>query len=146
MFQRIQTVWMIVALVLMCMFPFFPFLTIESIDISLFRFTSSINSNLLDSFSIYAPTVFYTISFIVLAISLFMYKKRMLQARLLTFFCILQLIQSATICYILYINRMNSFYLRSSVTIPIISLILGVMAIRRVYYDEALVRASSRIR
>lgn len=162
MLQRIQTIWILIALILMSIFPFMDYTNISGqvfdVNMSVFSTTiSDTNSVLKDSpniFFLLAPFVLNVVIILGLFVSIFVYKKRILQARLLTYAFIVILVLSCIIGYNIYYifhywaDLIGGGYISISFynSLPIISLILIYLAIRRIYYDEALVRAANRIR
>jgi hypothetical protein len=87
----------------------------------------------------------------ILAIAdIFLYKKRILQARLNIFLALLCLGYYGVIAIYIWLMKMSvegvEWMLDIWVAIPLINFILTLMATRRILKDEALVRAADRIR
>ncbi|MDR1897630.1 MAG: DUF4293 domain-containing protein [Prevotellaceae bacterium] len=82
------------------------------------------------------------------AISMFMYKKRIRQMRFNIFnSIILVALQGFIIYYIIgYINKSSSFIFSLPSIFPVISLILSILAIRNILKDELLIKSLNRIR
>jgi hypothetical protein len=85
---------------------------------------------------------------IIPAISMFMYRKRMLQMRFNIFNSILLVALQGFIVYhiiIVYIDHSRFIFTIQSV-FPVISLILSILAIRNILKDELLIKSLNRIR
>lgn len=165
MIQRIQSIWMLIAVVLLIIFACTSYVSVLTplADININPFGQSLsasigetgNLNLVD-FS-WVPGVVSVIATLVTAIAIFLFKNRILQARLIVFAIILLLILNCILGYVLYqvydfAGSTSGIMLGASVKLhihllwPLISIVFLYLAVRRVYYDEALIRASNRIR
>jgi hypothetical protein len=85
---------------------------------------------------------------IIPAISLFLYKKRMLQMRFNIFNSILLVALQGFIVYYIVSNtgQETKFIFTIQSVFPVISLILSIMAIRKILRDEILIQSLNRIR
>lgn len=82
-------------------------------------------------------------------VDIFLYKKRILQARLNIFTVMLCLGYYGVLGVYIWFAKMNlsaDWHIIPWASIPAISLVLTMMATRRILRDEALVRAADRIR
>jgi hypothetical protein len=82
------------------------------------------------------------------AISMFLYRKRILQMRFNIFNSILLVaLQGFIVYYIVpYIGRGTGFIFTIQSVFPVISLILSILAIRNILKDELLIKSLNRIR
>ena len=82
--------------------------------------------------------------------AIFLYKKRMLQARLCVYNILLILVWMALCAYYVYTNQAKAenchFEMEFTAALPAVSLILYILARRGIIKDEKLVRAADRIR
>ncbi len=137
MIQRIQSIYLLIVSILAIVFCFYP---IANINEQVLKFSKFI---ILDIISIIIATIAF--------VSIFLFKKRMLQIRINSFNIILmffQLILSGIWVYLSAegFNNIKTFSLNLSAILPIINIILSYLAIRAIGKDEAMVRAVDRIR
>lgn len=85
------------------------------------------------------------VSFSVSFVSIFMYRKRVLQIRLNVFNTVILIALQGWILW-LYLSAQGSTYLTTTVVFPAVSAILSMMAIKYIARDEAMVRSTSRLR
>ena len=98
----------------------------------------------------YAPWALFalqTVSAILALVTIFLYKKRMLQIRL-TLFNMLVLVgyYVTLVIFVLNLKGDASFVPSWTVCLPLISIILSWLAIRAIGKDEMLVKAYERLR
>ena len=82
-------------------------------------------------------------------VDIFLYRRRILQARLNIFTVMLCLGYYGVLAIYVWLAKMSlaaDWYLTVWASFPLVSLILTLMATRRILKDEALVRAADRIR
>ena len=82
-------------------------------------------------------------------VDIFLYRKRLLQARLNIFSVMLCLGYYGVLAIYVWLAKMTltaDWYITIWASFPLISLVLTLMATRRILKDEALVRAADRIR
>ena len=152
MWQRIQTVWLVLVALLMAVFAFQ--------DIAVFTLPGG-TFCFLDNWHIYngADGVgqhnvwgigALSIVSAVLALRLvFLYKRRMLQMRftvLLLFLIVGELMYIAFVSWRFCSAKDARFGIRFPLALPIICLPLLYLAARRMIYDEMLIRTSNRLR
>ncbi len=150
MIQRIQTIYLLVIVILgilLCCFPPVQFLAING--------TEYITLNTFQKY----PLAIISIAIpLVALIDIFLYKHRLLQARINIVNVVLCIGYYAILAlYITYIVKGHEpvggiilkdadWYINIWAAIPLINLILSLMATRRILKDEALVRAADRLR
>ncbi|WP_373811255.1 DUF4293 domain-containing protein [Porphyromonas macacae] len=152
MWQRIQTLWLLLAGILMTLLllnPLAVFIQPDGTSYSLF--VSGVQEIGTKKMVTPAWGLFVIDAIIVLIsfITIFLYKKRILQIRLTVFNMLV------TIGFIIYLALVSwhfcsthsaSFGFKFWLGIPLICLIFQYLAIRNIGADEALVRASNRLR
>lgn len=82
-------------------------------------------------------------------VDIFLYKKRLLQARLNIFSIMLCLGYYGVLAIYVYLAKMvmgAEWYILPWAAIPLVCLVLTIMATRRILKDEAMVRAADRLR
>lgn len=150
MIQRVQTLYLLAVVVLgvlLCCFPPVQFLPTEGVDyVSLMPFSKW-------------PLAVISVAIpLVALVDIFLFKHRLLQARLnivnvvlgLGYYALLALYISfvvkgyETVCGVALTSA--SWYLNVWAGLPLVCIVLSMMATRRILKDEALVRAADRIR
>ena len=140
MIQRIQTLYLLAVVVLGTLLCFFAPVGYVYEDLT---------TGMLQTFSQW-PLAVITVAIPLLAfVDIFLYKKRILQARLNIINVVLCLGWYAVcFCYV-WFDKQNlgiDWYVTVWAAIPFVCLVLIMMAMRRILRDEALVRAADRIR
>jgi hypothetical protein len=150
MIQRIQTLYLLLVVVLgtlLCLFSPMQFLLPEG--------TEYVTLNVLDKW----PMAVMTIASPVLAlVTIFLFKRRLLQARFnvmnvilcLGFYALLALYTAYVVKGYETIGEISlagaDWYISVWAAIPLVNIVLLMMATRRILKDEALVRAADRLR
>ena len=150
MIQRIQTLYLLLVVILgtlLCFFSPVQFLMPEGIDY--------VNLHAFDKW----PLAVMTLAIPVLAfVNIFLFKRRLLQARLnivnvifcLGYYALVALYVAFVVKGYEPIHGMTlmdaDWYINLWAAIPAINIVLTMMATRRILRDEALVRAADRIR
>ena len=149
MIQRIQTIYLLAVTILMviCMCNPIGSIIAGTNEISEF---SNLSITLPDGTVDYSPWALFAILLVVSILSfitIFLFKKRMLQIRL-TIFSSVMLIgyYMALVAYIFMLAEEASFSPSWTICIPFIGVILNWLAIRVIGADEALVKAYDRLR
>lgn len=149
MIQRIQTIYLLAVTILMviCMCNPIGSIIAGTNEISEF---SNLSITLPDGIVDYSPWALFAILLVVSILSfitIFLFKKRMLQIRL-TIFSSVMLIgyYMALVAYIFMLAEEASFSPSWTICIPFIGVILNWLAIRGIGADEALVKAYDRLR
>jgi hypothetical protein len=153
MLQRIQTLYLFIALVLMALMFFFPYAEILSGEGKLYTFEFD-GLHYIDSAIVYIQTVPSIILLsVILAINIvtiFLFKKRIIQMRVAFINLILMLGFIGLIYF--YVRNFSVDLQADAVSykvydaFPFVSAILTYLAIRAIGKDEALVRSIDRIR
>ncbi len=146
MIQRIQTIYLIIVVILIVQVFFFPFLIFfneqESISFDALKISDG-------EYLLPLSILFGTIILLAL-ISIFLYKKRMLQARITVVNTLLLLGSIGLVAYFGWQmkNSLTDYHIQYNFTciFPIIAIIFNYLALRGIQKDEALVRSANRIR
>ena len=150
MIQRIQTLYLLLVVILGTLLCFFP-----PVEFLLPNATEYISLKAFDKW----PLAVMSIAIPLLAlVVIFLFKRRLLQARLNIMNVILCLGYYAVLAlYVAYVIKGYEpigettltdaqWYLNLWAAIPLINIVLMMMATRRILKDEALVRAADRLR
>ena len=147
MIQRIQTIFVLVAEMLVASLFMLKFADL-SVNGELFTFTANgifNGENLV--FKGLPLLIFIGLILALHLMVIFMYKKRILQIRILVFTIILLLGLFGMFFYFTYAGFTDAqVAFKIPVAFPIIAIILDYLAIRAIGRDEALVRSMDRIR
>lgn len=149
MIQRIQSIYLLVVTILsvICMCNPVGSIIAGTHDISEF---SNLCITFADGTKDYAPWALFAILLVIATLSfvtIFLFKKRMLQIRLTIFSSILIIGYYITlIAFTLMLADGTSFVPSWSICLPVVSIILNWLAIRSIGADEALVKAYDRLR
>ena len=148
MLQRIQTVYLLIIMALTIAILFLPLAVLQSGD-QLFTFDATGISTMAAQPELIYPTwglFALTIVISLLALlTIFLFKKRILQIRICVFNAILMLGFYGLFAFF-YQKEIFSLSLKIAFSFPLISLILDYLAIRNIGADEALVRSLDRLR
>jgi hypothetical protein len=154
MIQRIQSVYLFVAALLTALIFFFPFAQyLKGNDIYIFDVTGVYHSATNEVVMSTIPVLVLPALCMILAlVTIFMYKRRMMQMRLGSLNIFLYVILIAAIFF--YSDRTETFLGKEDLVtdfgfgtiLPILCIILTFFANRAIKKDEALVRAADRIR
>ena len=153
MLQRIQTVYLLLIVVLTITTLFLPLAVLQAGN-DLFSFDASGVSTLMGEPELIYPTwglfALTAIIAIVALVTIFLFKRRILQIRLCVFNALLMLGFYGFFAYLAY-NFTSSFEgmslcVRVGLAFPLVNLILDYLAIRNIGADEALVRSLDRLR
>ena len=154
MIQRIQTLYLLIIAGLAMAMLFMPLATVRFDNQFFFVDASGMNAMTTPSELVYPAWGLMALSAaitIIAFITIFLYKKRMLQIRLCIYNAFLLIGFYGYFAYVLYnIAGLPGNYMFGNVRIalafPLICLILDYLAIRNIGADETLVRALSRLR
>ena len=152
MIQRIQTIYLLLVVALgitLCFMPVLQFVTPEEVEKlqiwELFAFAYS-NVPLQGLWGLTLTTILIPLLALV---DIFLYNKRLLQARLNIFTVMLCLGYYGVLAIYVWLAKTAlgvDWHILPWASIPLVCLVLTVMATRRILKDEALVRAADRIR
>ena len=138
MLQRIQSVFLTSALVLLGL------LFVRSFAVMVFEQ----NGEAVVRATQLPMAIIQVVAFTVTLITIFLYKKRMLQIRLCVFNCVLLLgYQGFVIWHVYQLSQSaDATQLKATMVIPIVAAILTFLALRGIAKDEALIRSLERLR
>jgi hypothetical protein len=151
MLQRIQTVYLLIIAALAALLLFMPLSVLQTGD-RLYTFDAFGVNDVAASEIVY-PTwglfVLAALMSLLALVTIFLYKKRMLQIRLCLFNAVLMLGFYAFFAYLIVVIKQQldiSVSVRIALSFPVICLILDYLAIRNIGADETLVRSLERLR
>lgn len=149
MIQRIQSVYLLVVAILMIICLCNPVGSIIAADNQISEFTNLFIA-MPDGSKSYDPWALFTILLIVAIVAfvtIFLFKKRMLQIRLTIFSSVLLIgYYMALVAFIFMLAEDTTFSASWTICLPLVGIILNWLAIRGIGADEALVRAYDRLR
>jgi len=149
MIQRIQSVYLLVVTILMIVCLCNPIGSIIASTNEISEF-GNLFITLPDGTKDYSTWGLFAILLVVAILSfvtIFLFKKRMLQIRLTIFSSVVLIgYYLALVAYIFMLAEETSFTPSWTICLPFISLILNWLAIRGIGADEALVKAYDRLR
>ena len=153
MLQRIQTVYLLIIVALMVATLFLPLAMFQAGD-QFYSFDATGISTIAATPELVYPTwglfALTAVISILALVTIFLFKKRMLQIRLCIFNGILMLGFYGLFAFFVWIlkDQLNDAALsvKIALSFPLISLILDYLAIRNIGADEALVRSLDRLR
>ena len=153
MLQRIQTLYLLIASVSMLLASLLPLVRFTMLNGDIVTFEAMgvyLNGILIDS--TWALMVIGAITSILALLTTFLYKGRLLQIRL-SILNALMMIGFYLFAGFLFFRIMTSsqlggadFSIGFAAFLPFVAIVMSVLAIRRIYADEALVRSLSRLR
>lgn len=150
MIQRIQTVYLLAVVALgvtLCFMPVVQFVTPEeAAELQIWELRPSGGAPLQGLWGLLLSTALIPLLALV---DIFLFKKRLVQARLNIFSVMLCLGWYAVLALYIWLAKMSmgvDWHILPWASIPLICLVLTLMATRRILKDEALVRAADRIR
>jgi hypothetical protein len=135
MIQRIQTLYLFIVIVLQSV--------LLSTGIAKYIDPEG-NVIILKTMSFFLLAALTSLTSLIPAISMFLYRKRMLQIRFNVFNSILLVALQGFIVY--YFIRGTGLIFTVQSIFPVISLILSILAIRNILKDELLIKSLNRIR
>ncbi len=150
MIQRIQSVYLLAVTILLIIGLCHPVGSYIGSDFAVSEF-SNLRVLAPDGTADYAPWALFAILLVaaLLAfVTIFLFKRRMLQIRLTIFSTILLVGYCATLIVFIFILKKegNTFVPSWTVCLPVIAIILNWLAIRAIGKDEVLVKAYERLR
>lgn len=153
MLQRIQTVYLLLVTVLTLSLFFLPLAVLQSGD-TLYSFDIFGLNTLLGEKELLFPTwglaALAVVIMVIALITIFLFKRRMLQIRLTIFNTILLFGFYGLFAFLIYTFKGDfgelSYNLKFATAFPAVSIVLNYLAIRNIGADEALVRSLNRLR
>lgn len=150
MIQRIQTLYLLAIVILgaaLIWLPVVQLLTPESADqLQVWELGALGGAPLQGLWGLLVTTALIPV---LALIDIFLYKKRILQARLNIFLAMLCLGYYGVLALYIWLATMSmdvEWHLLPWASFPLVCMVLTLMATRRILKDEALVRAADRIR
>lgn len=151
MIQRLQTLFLFIVLVCSIMYFIFPIAHIilpdNTIPIKICGFycldEKTLNNNFISGWYLMTLAI---INSLTTLISIFLYKKRMLQIRLNIFNIFIKLGFFTMIFFFLHQSKIIDYHISILIILPIVEVILTILAIRLILRDEVLVKSIDRIR
>lgn len=152
MLQRIQTVYLLIIAVLAALLLFMPLAVLQTgndfYTFDIYGVKPIASSEIV--YSTWGLFVLTALISLLALITIFLYKKRMLQIRLCIFNAILMLGFYGFFVYLIIVMKQQlddvSISVRIALSFPVICLILDYLAIRNIGADETLVRSLERLR
>lgn len=153
MLQRIQTVYLLIIVALMVAMLFLPLALLQAGD-QFYSFDATGISTIAAQPELVYPTwglfALTTVISILALVTIFLFRKRILQIRLCIFNAILMLGFYGLFGFFVWVldGKMEDAILsvKIALSFPVIALILDYLAIRNIGADEALVRSLDRLR
>ncbi len=149
MIQRIQSVYLLIVAILSVIVMSNPIGSFIAADNSIVEFTnlSLIDQSGVEDYKPWALFAILMISAIISLITIFLYRKRMLQIRLTLFNIILAIGYYVTlVTFVFMLKGESTFVLSWMVCLPFVGIVLDWLAIRAIGKDEMLVKAYERLR
>lgn len=150
MIQRIQTIYLLVVVALGITLLFMPVVQFvspeDAAELQVFELSALGGAPLQ---GIWGLTLTTALIPLLALVDIFLYKKRILQARLNIFTVMLCLGYYGVLAIYIWLAKMSmglEWHLIPWASIPLVCMILTLMATRAILKDEALVRAADRIR
>lgn len=153
MLQRIQTVYLLIIVALTVAMLFLPLAVLQSSDQLLLFDAFGVSTMTAQPELIYPTWGLFALTAIIALLAfltIFLFKKRMLQIRICIFNGLLMLGIYGMVAFFIWNLKGQmgevTFSIKFALSFPIISLILDYLAIRNIGADEALVRSLDRLR
>ena len=153
MIQRIQSLFLLLALICMSIFYFVPFGSLEMqtetgiTDVPMGLYGVDLGE---EHFSTLPLLILLSVVVLILLLTIFMYRHRILQIRICIFNLILTLGCSGLAFFFLYQASekfaANNYHTSVLIVLPIVAAVFIGLAIRGIAKDEALIRSIDRIR
>ncbi|MBR4263146.1 MAG: DUF4293 domain-containing protein [Paludibacteraceae bacterium] len=152
MIQRIQTIYLLLVVALgitLCFMPVLQFVTPEEAETLQIWELSAFSYSSVPLQGLWGLTLTTILIPLLALVDIFLYNKRLLQARLNIFTVMLCLGYYGVLAIYVWLAKTAlgvDWHILPWASIPLVCLVLTVMATRRILKDEALVRAADRIR
>jgi len=149
MIQRVQTLYLLAVVALgiaLVWLPVLQLVTPEEADLQVYELSALGGAPLQGLWGLLVTTILIPLLALV---DIFLYKKRILQARLNIFLAMLCLGYYGVLAIYIWQARLAlgvEWHLMPWASFPLVCLVLTLMATRAILKDEALVRAADRIR
>ena len=152
MLQRIQTVYLLIVALLMVGVLFLPLAALQSAGAAYLFDAAGVRTLAEQPELVYPTWALFGLTAVIALIALitvFLYKKRVLQIRLSVFNAILMVGFYALFGFFVYTFKNSTevaLTVKIALSFPLIALILNYLAIRNIGADEVLVRSLDRLR
>ena len=154
MLQRIQTVYLLIVAALGFAMLFLPIANMQAgtelFTFDVFGLNAGAGPETQQVYRTWSLAVITIITAVLPFVTVFMYKKRMLQIRFCIFNAILLICFYALFAFFVWITygkySATHFGIEFALSFPLVNLILTYLAVRNIGADEALVRSLERIR
>lgn len=154
MWQRIQTLYLVIVAVLMGLFAFSDIFLLtsqagEAFLMSAWGLRGATQTVLgqMDASWVWSLGVLAIINVVVAVVAIFFYHNRPLQARITIFSTLLSIGITGLMAFLGYnYSESTQIGFKFALVYPLVSIILQVMAVRAIWADETLVRISNRLR
>lgn len=150
MIQRIQTLYLLAVVALGVALIWLPVVQLvtpeEAAELQIWELTALGGAPLQGLWGLLVTTILIPVLALV---DIFLFKKRLVQARLNIFTIMLCLGYYGVLAIYIWLAKMSmgvDWHILPWASIPLVNLVLTLMATRRILKDEALVRAADRIR
>jgi hypothetical protein len=149
MIQRIQTLYLLAVVIMGIVLiwqPVLQFVSPEGTDLQVYELSALGGAPLQGIWGLTVTTILIPL---LVLVDIFLYKKRLLQARLNIFTIMLCLGYYGVLALYVWLAKMSlgvEWHVLPWACIPLVCMVLTLMATRRILKDEALVRAADRIR
>lgn len=153
MIQRIQTLYLLIAVTLlglMAVLPIAEYFAQASEVVYKLGFSGiKTEEGIISSFSVLPYSILIGLSWLVILVTIFLFKKRMAQIRLTIFNIVLLLGLQGLAFYYISAAKTEleaSYSFQLPFVFPIVAAILSFLALRAIAKDEALIRSLNRLR
>ncbi|MGC9470527.1 MAG: DUF4293 domain-containing protein [Bacteroidales bacterium] len=151
MIQRIQTLFLLLALALiisMFNFPLVRFMT-ESGEVHVLKMTGIFSWDGTQQMNTLPLLILFGLSGTLLLVDIFLYKRRVLQMRVAVYVILILLGGTGLMAYYIWLGQKElqaEWALKVGFVFPVVAAVFTFLAFRNIRKDEALVRAYERIR
>lgn len=147
--QRWQSVYLLIAAILMACYAFFPIAGTDSIELSLSGYVSSDVSNAVDADVLQEVLMWPFLSLTILIsalslVSIFKFKNLKLQKTLCSVCIVLTVVLMASLVVLLYGQTDMNFYYSN--LLPLLAVVAYVLAIRGISKDQKTLSSYDRLR
>lgn len=156
MIQRIQTIYMFMAVIVAAITFFVPLATFSTEGVQGFYELSGVcfNGVGIEAFNgtpkfSWGMLVFMAAYMLLVLAAIFQFKQRKLQLKLIRWshlMLFIYLLSYAAYCYAFATNSATSYHFSCGILLPLFAKLLDLLAAKAIRKDEALVRAADRIR
>lgn len=155
MIQRKQTLYLLISAILMATFVFLPIAAINTAEhnytFDILGLKTITNNECTTVLNIWPLTILFAVTALFNVAAIFMYKRRLQQARVTVLSMLLQagmMVLMAFYVYYIFPQQLEntSLVFQFPAIIPVINIILTFMAYKGIKKDEAIIKSMDRIR